>query len=84
MSWWNQIINAITTEYERRVRAASEVIEYGLPHDYHHDAHAAVQHATAPAGDVEHAPEQSDTDDSAITNVVPGDQVPTSDESENR
>lgn len=36
-SWFSALIRSISNEYERRIRAASEVVEYGQSHD--HDSH---------------------------------------------
>lgn len=36
--WWQRAIAAIDREYERRIRAASRVTEYGVSH-HHHDEH---------------------------------------------
>lgn len=45
-SWWQHLLNRINREYERRVRAASLVTEYGADHHAHHsdddDGEAAV------------------------------------------
>ncbi len=62
MGWFAQLIKNITTEYERRIRAASQVTEYGEHHG--HNAHAA------------HADEADDDAGAEITNVAPGTHVP--------
>jgi hypothetical protein len=61
MGWFAQLIKNISTEYERRIRAASQVTEYGEHHG--HGAHAS------------HADETDDDAGAEITNVPPGTQV---------
>ncbi|MGQ9926927.1 MAG: hypothetical protein ACUVS4_08655 [Chloroflexaceae bacterium] len=40
-SWWRRLVATINREYERRIRAASLVTEYGAPHhDKHEEEHA--------------------------------------------
>ncbi|MCS6883368.1 MAG: hypothetical protein RMK84_10035 [Oscillochloridaceae bacterium] len=36
-SWWRRLVAAIDREYERRIRAASLVTEYGAPHHAEHE-----------------------------------------------
>ncbi len=50
-SWWQRTFAAITREYERRIRRASLVTDYGVPH---HDDHGAP---TQPADDEAEAAE---------------------------
>lgn len=38
MAWWQRINDAVYREYDRRVRQASLIREYGA-HDDHHDDH---------------------------------------------
>lgn len=38
-SWWRRTIAAIQREYERRIRRASLVTEYGAAHHGHGDDH---------------------------------------------
>ncbi len=45
MSFWKTISDAIYKEYDRRIRRASLITEYGA-HD-HHDDHADDSHAEA-------------------------------------
>jgi hypothetical protein len=35
-SWWGRMLAAVSREYERRIRAASLVTEYGAAHGSHH------------------------------------------------
>jgi hypothetical protein len=60
MGWFAQFINVINTEYERRIKAASQINEYGEHHG--HGAHA-------------HANESEEDAGAEITNVPPGTQV---------
>jgi F420-0:gamma-glutamyl ligase-like protein len=60
MGWFAQFINVINTEYERRIKAASQINEYG-----EHHGHAAHAHADEPEEDA----------GTEITNVPPGTQV---------
>jgi hypothetical protein len=70
LAWFLKVING---EYERRIRSASEVIEYGIHHhDHTSDQNNHGQHAPAQSGDaVEQEPESEDGD-SEIVNVPPG------------
>lgn len=36
-SWWGRMLAVVDREYERRIRAASLVTEYGASHGAHHD-----------------------------------------------
>lgn len=73
LNWLSRIGRAINGEYERRIRAASEVTEYGVGHHDHHGdhAHAATLHHST--HDTQHG--NSDGDGAAIVNVRPGTQV---------
>ncbi|NTW04173.1 MAG: hypothetical protein HGA19_23380 [Oscillochloris sp.] len=43
--WWQRVLAAIGREYERRIRAASLVTEYGAGHGHGaHDSHEAGDH----------------------------------------
>jgi hypothetical protein len=67
-SWWRRAIAAVNREYDRRIRRASLVTEYGA--DHHGHAHTAADHA-APAGLVH--PEADHDDDAAeIVNLPKG------------
>jgi hypothetical protein len=63
MGWFDQIINQINIVYERRIKAASQITEYGAHHD--HGAHAANGHADEPEDDA----------GAEITNLPPGTHV---------
>nr|WP_044200619.1 hypothetical protein [Oscillochloris trichoides] len=44
-SLWKRMLAAVNREYERRIRAASLVTEYGAGHGHgHHDDHHADHH----------------------------------------
>jgi hypothetical protein len=63
MGWFAQIINQINTEYERRIKAASQITEYGAHHDHGiHDTNG-------------HADELEDDAGAEITNLPPGTKV---------
>jgi hypothetical protein len=64
MGWFARFINAINTEYERRIKAASQINEYGEHHGHAaHHGHAEPDHT-------------DDTDDGVeIMNVPRGTQV---------
>lgn len=49
-SWWQRMVAAINREYERRIRAASLVTEYGAGH-HDHD-HAVDDHHDDEGGEV--------------------------------
>jgi hypothetical protein len=67
MGWFSQLISSINTEYERRIKAASQINEYGEHHG--HDHGSSAPHAA-------HPPDEPDDDAGAeITNVPPGTQV---------
>lgn len=36
-SWWARMLAVVSREYERRIRKASLVTEYGAAHGSHHD-----------------------------------------------
>ena len=51
MGVWKTISNAIYREYDRRIRRASLITEYGAAHhDTHADAHADAAHDDAHEG----------------------------------
>lgn len=51
-SWWRRALTAVNREYERRVRRASEVSEYGARHHAHpeHDDEGAAAIVNVPRG----------------------------------
>jgi hypothetical protein len=44
-NWFTNLSNAIYREYDRRIKRASLVTEYGAHHDHHDDAHADEKEA---------------------------------------
>jgi hypothetical protein len=42
-SWWRRLVATIDREYERRIRAASLVTEYGAPHHDEHEEELAEE-----------------------------------------
>jgi hypothetical protein len=68
MGFWKTISKALFKEYDRRIKRASLITEYGLHHhDDHGDTHAEDEHA---AHDHEDAVEEAE-----IVNVPRGTQV---------
>ena len=68
MGVWKTISNAIYREYDRRIRRASLITEYGAAHhDTHADAHADTAHDDTPA----------DAEEAEIVNVPRGTPVAT-------
>lgn len=66
VGWFRKILEAVETEYDRRIRRASEVIAYGMKHGEHHDhAHPPQQEHTA-EGEKE----------AVVTNVPVGTRIP--------
>jgi ABC-type Zn2+ transport system substrate-binding protein/surface adhesin len=77
MGLFDSFVQAVNREYDRRIKRASEVIEYGMghghghghghdhDHDHDHDHNQGQQH--------EH--DESDDDESAIANVPAGTRV---------
>ncbi len=65
-NWFLRMKHAINNEYERRIRAASLVTEYGQGHGHDHDHHASHPEAHPPD-----APEDA-ADGAVITNVPRG------------
>jgi hypothetical protein len=54
-AWFSQLFQAINNEYERRIRAASEVTEYGAHHGHHghgdeHDDEGQIEIMNVPRG----------------------------------
>jgi hypothetical protein len=66
MSFWKSISRAIYREYDRRIKRASLITEYGASH--HHDDHAD---AHAEDGHVAHDHEEAD-EEAEIVNVPRG------------
>jgi hypothetical protein len=83
MSFFSSISKAIYREYDRRIKRASLVTEYGASHHTHaHDEHAEAEHEEAEHEEAGHAEaeheehaeaEYTDADEGAeIVNVPPG------------
>ncbi len=79
MNWLTRLIQAINKEYDRRIKSASEVAEYGMHHDHGHGHashahtphHAAAESHPKPAENAQdEQPEEQD--EAVISNVVPG------------
>jgi hypothetical protein len=66
MGLFRVIADAIYKEYDRRVKRASLVTEYGVSH--HHDAHA---------DETDHDDAHADEDEAEIANIPRGTPVPT-------
>jgi hypothetical protein len=65
--WFAQIFQAINNEYERRIRAASEVTEYGAHHGHdghgdEHDDEGQIEIMNVPRGTRVHSGPASEAD----------------------
>jgi hypothetical protein len=69
MSFFKTIGDAIYREYDRRIKRASLVTEYGAHHQAHVDAHP---HADATNEDVAHAGHDEEAEEAEIVNVPRG------------
>jgi hypothetical protein len=87
MSFFSWIIQSINKEYERRIKAASRVTEYGMHHghghghadDQEHAPHDVQQHAPHRENEPEHEAEAEDSDEgTVISNLPPGSRLPSS------
>lgn len=73
-----QMFEGLHGEYERRIRAASEVRTYGDGHHHNHDDDGGAMNHVAPdtqgdAGNQDTAEDTADTaDDAVIANIAPG------------
>lgn len=63
MNWFEWLLATINKEYDRRVRVASEIDEYGMHHGHGHGHAHTPDHEADNEGDVE------------ISNVPPGTHV---------
>jgi uncharacterized RmlC-like cupin family protein len=78
MSFFSTISKAIYREYDRRIKRASLVTEYGASHHTHaHDEHEEAEYEEAGHAEAEHEEhaeaEYTDADEGAeIVNVPPG------------
>jgi hypothetical protein len=57
-SWWQRTFAAVNREYERRIRRASLVTEYGA---VHHDDHSHDDHGT---------PTEPEADEAEVAEIV--------------
>ncbi|NJP06115.1 MAG: hypothetical protein HC837_11095 [Chloroflexaceae bacterium] len=68
--WLDQMVQRMNREYERRIRAASEVTEYGAGHGHGHghDHHGTSEHDSGIHDDMvmDDQAEDPDHDDGAI------------------
>jgi len=72
MGVWKTISNALFKEYDRRIKRASLITEYGAAH---HGTHADPAHA-----DVAHADANEDAEEAEIVNIPRGTPVATQNE----
>lgn len=73
-NWFTNLSNAIYREYDRRIKRASQVTEYGAHHDHHDTTHADEEEiviANVPRGTAIVA-EADDNDEIVIANVPRG------------
>jgi non-ribosomal peptide synthetase component F len=68
MGLFRVIADAIYKEYDRRVKRASLITEYGASHHHHDDTHADETH---------HEDAHADEDEAEIVNLPRGTPVPT-------
>lgn len=68
-SLWRRMLSAVNGEYERRVRAASLVTEYGAGH------HSDHGHAAAHGSDPHDGGDDDDSEVAEIVNVPKGTRV---------
>ena len=72
MGVWKTISNALFKEYDRRIKRASLITEYGAAH---HGTHADAAHA-----DPAHADAHEDAEEAEIVNIPRGTPVATQNE----
>ena len=72
MGVWKTISNALFKEYDRRIKRASLITEYGAAH---HGTHADAAHA-----DAAHADAHEDAEEAEIVNIPRGTPVATQNE----
>ncbi|MEO7909233.1 MAG: hypothetical protein ABIV47_06250 [Roseiflexaceae bacterium] len=68
MGVWKTISNALYKEYDRRIRRASLITEYGAAHHGSHDPHADSMH------------DDADIEEAEITNIPRGTPVAAAEE----
>jgi hypothetical protein len=57
MGVWKTLSNALFREYDRRIKRASLITEYGaVHHDTHAEAHAAAEHEDAEEAEIINVP----------------------------
>lgn len=71
MGLFDGFVQAVNREYDRRIKRASEVIEYGMGHGHDHDHDHGHDHNQGQ----QHEHDESDDDESAIANVPAGTRV---------
>jgi hypothetical protein len=73
MGLWKAITDAVYREYDRRIKRASLVTEYGAQHHGHGADHAAEAHADATNEDAAQTPDiDEETEEAEIVNVPRG------------
>jgi len=77
MGVWKTISKALYKEYDRRIKRASLITEYGAAH---HGTHADAAHADAARADVAHADANEDAEEAEIVNIPRGTPVATQNE----
>jgi hypothetical protein len=82
MGFFAWLIRVIGNEYERRIRAASEVTEYGIHHHHGHDQKNNEYGAPDHGADTSVLQTESDDESSEIQNVPPGTHLRHSSESQ--
>ncbi|NJN66168.1 MAG: hypothetical protein HC884_05375 [Chloroflexaceae bacterium] len=74
MSLFHQFVQTVNKEYDRRIRRASEIIEYGMGHGHGHGHGPEHEHDH---GQGSHQDEDEATAASVeISNIPPGTRVP--------
>jgi hypothetical protein len=77
MGIFDRLVEIVNKEYDRRIKRASNIIEYGMHHGHgHSQSHAP--HAPHHASAAPHAPDNHDNeddDDTVIANVPVGSRV---------
>lgn len=68
-TWLSNVVRAVDTEYDRRIRRASNVVAYGTSHG--HDETATPQVAAQAAAPVPTHTEETHDDDAVVVVNVP-------------
>ncbi len=66
--WWQRLIGVIDREYDRRIRAASLVTEYGASHGGH--GHGGQSHSHGDHHDTGHGSSEQIDDDGEVAAIV--------------